>query len=167
MADAVLDWRRRYVSKRQRIAREKALVLAKQEAEEKQRTTRKRLRPSPILSAALSLLLFTTIVSFASAQSSSKKTASSRNSTQQQAMITQYKEKLQSYPAVSLQSALHSWRMRQTSDDELAVLTALYAYTQRLMLKADSANLTSSEFSPDNLTLLTAVTTISLNCSTP
>jgi WD40 repeat protein len=156
MADAVLDWRRRYVAKRQRIAREEALVLAKQEAEEKQRTTRKRLRRSRILSAALALLLVTTIVGFASAQSSSKKAASSRNSAQQQAMMAQYREKLQSDPAGSLQSALHAWRMGQTSDAELAVRTALDADTQRLMLKADSGNLASSEFSPDGLTLLTA-----------
>ena len=156
MADAVLDWRRRYVAERQRIAREEALVLAKQEAEEKQRTTRKRLRRSRILSAALALLLVTTIVGFASAQSSSKKAASSRNAAQQQAMMARYKEKLQSDPAGSLQSSLHAWRMGQTSDAELAVRTALDADTQRLMLKADSGNLGSSEFSPDGLTLLTA-----------
>jgi WD40 repeat protein len=156
MAPAALDWRRRYVEKRQRISREQALVQARQQAEEKQRVTRNRLRRSRILSAALALLLITTIVGFASAGSKSKAAESSRNDAQQHAIMAQYKEKLQSDPAASLQNALHAWRIRQTSDAELAVRTALDTDIQRLMLKADSGNLSSSEFSPDGLSLLTA-----------
>jgi hypothetical protein len=155
MAEAVLDWRRRYVGERQRMAREQALVLAREQAQNEQRKTRKRLRRSRILSAALALLLLTTIAGGISTWSSSQKAASSRNDAQQQAMMAQFKEKLQSDPAGSLQSALQAWRTQQTSEAELAVRTALDADTQRLMLKADPGNLSSSQFSPDGLTLLT------------
>ena len=44
MAPAVLDWRRRYVAERERIASEASLVREKQEAEERHRATRRRLR---------------------------------------------------------------------------------------------------------------------------
>jgi WD40 repeat protein len=156
MAEAVLDWRRRYVAERERITREQALVLARERAQEEQRKTRNRLRRSRILSAALALLLLTTIGAGVSAWSSSEKAQSSSNDAQQQAMMARYKEKLQSDPAGSLQGALQAWRMRQTNDAELAVRTALDADTQRLMLKADAGNLSSSKFSPDGLSLLTA-----------
>jgi WD40 repeat protein len=156
IAPAVLDWRQRYVNERQRVAREQALVLARQQAEDQQRKTRKRLRRSRLLSAALALLLLTTIAGVVSARSSSQRAESSRNEAQQQSMMAQYNEKLHSDPAASLQGALQAWRMGPNADSELAVRTALDADTERLILRADPGGLGSSEFSPDGLTLLTA-----------
>src|SRR5512144_35689 len=61
MAPAVLDWRRRYVAAGERAESERALVRAKNEAEERDRESRRRLRRSRIVSATLALLLFTVI----------------------------------------------------------------------------------------------------------
>jgi hypothetical protein len=61
MAPAVLDWLRRYVTERERIAREQEL-MEKHQAEEEFRRMRKRLRLYALLSAPVALLLVTATV---------------------------------------------------------------------------------------------------------
>jgi hypothetical protein len=57
LVPAVLDWRRRYVGERERIASQHALIPARKQAEEELRKTRKRRRLYALLFAALALLL--------------------------------------------------------------------------------------------------------------
>jgi hypothetical protein len=54
---AVVDWRRRYITERQRIASEQALLLKSRQVEQELREARKRFRVYALLFAALALLL--------------------------------------------------------------------------------------------------------------
>jgi WD40 repeat protein len=163
MVPAVVDWRRRYVGERERIARERALllerrqaeeelILERRQAEEKFRKTRKRYA---LLSLALALLLVmaTAIVALV---------LQGRNY-EQRALLAHYEAKLAQYdaeldtdPAASLKAALQAWHERATPEAERAVRSALEADNQRLVLRADRGSLTSGEFSSDGSTLLTA-----------
>jgi WD40 repeat protein len=148
MAPAVLDWRQRYATERDRIAGELALVKAKQDAEEQHRSTRRRLRRSRILSGALALVLIATLVLGLLLKVSADRA-------QQGELMAQYQEKLNSDPAASLRAALQAWHNRPTPAAEGAVRTAFNADTQRLAIPFDEA-VATSEFSPDGASVLAA-----------
>ncbi len=167
MVPAVIDWRRRYDSERKRIAREQALILERRQAEEKSalerrqaeeksalersqaeeklRRTRKRYA---LLSLALALLLVlaTAIVALVVQQRTSE----------QRAFLAQYEAKLNSDPAASLTAALQARQKGATDEAERAIRTAVEADNLRRVFHADRGYFTSSEFSPDGRSLLTA-----------
>jgi WD40 repeat protein len=156
MVPAVLDWRRRYVAERERIAREQALILERHQAEErlilerrkaeeKLHKTRKRYA---LLSLALALVLVMATVIVA--------LVFQRRNFEQRALLAQYEATLDSDPAASLKDALQAWHKRDTPEAERAVRTAVEADTQRRVFHADRGYFTSSEFSPDGQKMLTA-----------
>jgi WD40 repeat protein len=172
MVPAVLDWRRRYVAERQRIASEQALLLKSRQAEEELRKTRKRVRLYALLSAALGLLLIMTTVTIALALNG-RSVARAALLTQYHEQLARYEAKLDSNPAASLRAALQAWDKLRTAEAkgavrtalqaealeaeaQAAVRTALEADTQRLLILAGHGDFTTSEFAPDGLTLLTA-----------
>jgi WD40 repeat protein len=141
MAPAVIDWRRRYVG-------EQALARERSRAAEEVRKTRKRLRRYALLSAVLALLLVmtTAIISLGLRY---------RNAGQQK-LLAQYEAKLDSDPAASLKDALQAWHKRATPEAKRAVRTAVEADNLRRVFHADDGYFTSSEFSPESQSLLTA-----------
>jgi WD40 repeat protein len=147
MAPAVLDWRRRYVTRRE----QEGLVKAKQEAEAKHRATRRRLRLSRILSAALGLLLVVTGVLLWRVNQGEKEVA-------QQALLAEHRDKLASDPADSLRAAVAAYDKIANPEAESAVRIAADADTELLRLNADAGPLWSSKFSADGTMLLTAGT---------
>jgi WD40 repeat protein len=148
MVPAVLEWRRQYVTERQRAASEQALLLKSRQAEEEFRKERKRLRLYALLSAAFALLLIMTTASVLLV-------INARNASQRE-LLAKSEAMLDSNPAASLQDALQAWHKRATSEAERAVRTAVEADTQRRVFHADNGYFTSSEFSPDSQSLLTA-----------
>ena len=136
MASAVLDWGRRYVAGK---------------AEAKHRATRRRLRVSRFLSAALALLLIVTGYSLWDANQSKRAEA-------QQALLAEYTDKLSSDPADGLRAALEAYHLAATPAAESAVRIALDADVERLRMRADTGLLWTSRFSPDGRTILTAGT---------
>jgi WD40 repeat protein len=172
MAPAVLDWRRRYVAERERIAREQEVILERRKAEEELRKTRRRVRLYALLSAALGLLLIMTTVTIALALNG-RSVARAALLTQYHEQLAQHEAKLDSNPAASLRAALQAWDKLRTAEAkgavsttfqaealeaeaQAAVRTALEADTQRLVLPAGYGDFTTSEFAPNGLTLLTA-----------
>jgi WD40 repeat protein len=151
MAPAVLDWRRRYVAERERLAGEQSLVQARLDAETRHRATQRRLRGSRILSACLAILLITTGVSLVRAEQSERRATS-------QKFLAEYEDKLTSDPADSLRAAVDAYETRATPEAESAVRVAFDADMEELRLRADAGPLWSSKFSPDGSTLLTAGT---------
>jgi WD40 repeat protein len=163
MAPAVLDWRRRYVVERDRVAQERAhvaeeqaLVVARLEAEEQHRLTRRRLRRSRLLSFALALLLVLTFTSLWLAHRSDVRAQQAAQQAQQAELLARYGEMLRTHPAASLSFAMQSWNKKGTPQAETAVRTALDATTEQLKIQADRSLLSTSEFSPDGRHLLTA-----------
>jgi WD40 repeat protein len=174
MVPAVIDWRRRYVGERERIAREHALILERRQAEERLIRERRQAEEKAILerrqadekfrktrnryallSLALSLLLVmaTAIVALVLQGRNFEQRALLA---QYEAKLAQYEAELDSDPAASLKAALQAWHEQATPEAERAVRTAVEADTQRLVLRADRGYFTSSEFSPDGQSLLTA-----------
>jgi WD40 repeat protein len=148
MVPAVLEWRRRYVTERQRVASEQALLVKSRQAEEEFRKERKRLRLYALLSAAFALLLIMTTASVLLV-------INARHASQRE-LLAKSETMLDSDPAASLQDALQAWHKGATPEAERAVRTAVEADTQRRVFHADNGYFTSSEFSPDSRSLLTA-----------
>jgi hypothetical protein len=126
---------------------------------------RKRLLRYGLLSAALALLLVMTTVIVALALNA-RNAQRATQLAEHRALLAQYEAKLDSDPAASLNFALQAFdktrrvqgalRADLEPEAEAAVRSALEADNQRLVLDADDGYFTSSEFSPDGSTLLTA-----------
>jgi WD40 repeat protein len=160
MAPAVLDWRRRYVAERERV-----------EVEDRHRATRRRLRRSRIVSAALAFLLVITGLSLwsvvrsadraqrseAQAQRSKDQAQRSEAKARQGALLAQYGELLGTDPARSLTAAVEAWRIdNKDLKAQTAVRLALDSDNELLRIKADSRLVWTSAFSPDGKAIITA-----------
>jgi WD40 repeat protein len=149
MAPAVLDWRRRYVSERQREQAERALVEARHRAEEQHRRTRRRLLFSRLISGILAVLLIAAVAAGVYAKRSS-------DEAQHRAQLAIYEQQLQRDPAASLHAALRAWNERHSDAAETAVRTAFDADSTRSVLRGHRGPVVSSVFAPDGRTALTA-----------
>lgn len=156
MAPAVLDWRRRYVAEQDRLESEATLERARRDSEEQHRRTKRRLRRSRLLSAALALLLATAIAAIVYAKRSRDEAQASRISAEYQRLIDDSQQLLSSDPAAALHAALQAYDIRRGSKSEIAVRLAVDADNQVRVLRGHRGTVASSEFSPDGKSVVTA-----------
>jgi WD40 repeat protein len=156
MAPAVLDWRRRYVAEKDRLASEAALERARHESEEEHRRTKRRLRRSRLLSATLALLLVAVIAAVVYAKRSRAEGQAARNLAQYEHLVAASERLLSSDPAAALHTALQAYDKQHGSAAEAAVRAAFDADNQLRVLKGHSGTVASSEFSPNGKLIVTA-----------
>lgn len=114
MGSAVLDWRRRYVAKRQQAEASRHLIAEREEARAAEQTARRQLRQT-LLAVGLAVMLLVVSGLFANRINQNAK---------QQAALAQAAAVLDHNPVQSLQSAVDAYQINPNSQARSAVLTA-------------------------------------------
>jgi WD40 repeat protein len=116
MGDAVLDWRRQYMAKRQQEIASRRLVAEREQAEEAARTAKRQLRFTLVSVGLVVLLLVTAglgVTTYWSFQRS-----------KQQQRLGEAAVALEQNPELSLRKALEAFQLGDNSSSRSAVLTA-------------------------------------------
>ncbi|MGH7130161.1 MAG: WD40 repeat domain-containing protein, partial [Planctomycetaceae bacterium] len=114
MGAAVLDWRRRYVAKRQQAEASRQLIAEREEARAAEQTARRQLRQT-LLAVGLAVMLLVVSGLFAYRINQNAK---------QQAALAQAAAVLGHNPVQSLKSAVDAYQINPNSQARSAVLTA-------------------------------------------
>jgi WD40 repeat protein len=149
LAPAVLDWQRRYIAEQERLASEQALVARQQEAEREHRATRRRLRRSRLVSAALVLLLVAAVTNGVRARRNKDEANRKTGEALALSSLAGSQQRLASSPTEWLQKAMKAYRNGRSTAAEALVREAFDADRERLNVKADSGILNSGNFSPN------------------
>jgi len=156
MAPAVLDWRRRYVEREERIGAERELVAAREAAEERTRQTRRTLRRTRIFSGAV-LSLLVVVALLGGLILHFKQASDQADQIRRAAVVTAAQQRIGVDPASSLHALVAELGADDPDQQSASVMRqALDADLNRLTMRTDAGGTNVAAFSADGTMILTA-----------